>query len=119
MGQIENVKIDLKPWKALSIYTEYKLDATLIATVILECENGDYSYIEEDFYKLLDISKMPYYIKEDWIKYNKKDISIKVINEFIKNINDDSINSPFDNNVTELLELLKSVRRNLIINGVI
>jgi hypothetical protein len=56
---------------------------------------------------------MPNYIKEDWIKYNKKDVSLSLLNEQIKKLTND-----YDQ-FEEELSLLKSLRRELIINGII
>jgi type I restriction-modification system DNA methylase subunit len=56
---------------------------------------------------------MPIYIKEDWIKYNKKELSISLINEQIKKINNEF------NQFEEELGLLYSLRRDLILKGLI
>ena len=62
---------------------------------------------------MFDVSQMPIYIKEDWIKYNKKSVSLSLLNEQIKKLTND-----FDQ-FEEELNLLKSLRRDLIIKGII
>jgi len=56
---------------------------------------------------------MPNYIKEDWVKYNKKSLSLSLLNEQIKKLTND--NDQFEDE----LNLLKSLRRELIIKGII
>ena len=64
--------------------------------------------------KISDVSKMPYYIKEDWIRHNTKRLNILTINEHIKEISTNSINDD-----EKLIEELKIIRRDLIIKGII
>jgi len=56
---------------------------------------------------------MPLYIKEDWIKYNKKSLSLSLLNEQIK-----KLTNQYDQFEEELL-LLKSLRRDLIIKNIL
>ena len=81
-------------------------------TVLIE-KDGEYFFIVEEEQKLFDVSQMPNYIKEDWIKYNKKSVSLSLLNEQIKKLTND-----FDQ-FEEELNLLKSLRRDLIIKGII
>lgn len=54
-----------------------------ILTVIIESK-GEYFYLQDEKDKIDDVSKMPEYIKEDWVKYNKKDINLKILDKYIK-----------------------------------
>lgn len=106
-------EINVSPWKHIT--TSHKIDHhTLdeIFTILIE-KDGEYSYIVEECQKVFDISQMPIYIKEDWIKYNKKSLSLSLLNEQIKNLTNDF--GQFE----EDLNLLKSLRRELIINGIV
>lgn len=106
-------EINVSPWNHIT--TSQKIDNhTLdeIFTILIE-KDGEYFYIVEECQKVFDISQMPIYIKEDWIKYNKKSVSLSLLNEQIKRYTND-----FDQ-FEEELSLLKSLRRDLIIKGII
>lgn len=75
--------------------------------IIFELDNN-YFYIEDDFEKIKDVDKMPVYIKKDWYKYNKKELTLEVINShisFSKELEDD-----------DLFRSLVSIRRDYIID---
>jgi hypothetical protein len=106
-------EINVSPWNHITTTSKinnYSLDNYF--TVLIE-KDGEYSFIVEEEQKLFDVSQMPNYIKEDWIKYNKKDVSLSLLNEQIKKLTND-----YDQ-FEEELSLLKSLRRELIINGII
>lgn len=105
-------EINVSPWTHLTITSKinnYSLDNYF--TILIE-RDGEYSFLVEEEQKIFDISQMPNYIKEDWIKYNKKSLSLSLINEQIKKLTN------FDQ-FEEELTLLKSLRRDLIIQGII
>lgn len=123
-----NRDINLKPWNEVCLITKYE-HHTLInnATVLIE-NGGDYFYIHDDIEKVKDVSQMPEYIKEDWINYNKKPLNIPVLNQMIKSYENQlnsglerpfSLSEPSDDELEDLINLLKSLRRDLIINKVI
>jgi hypothetical protein len=123
-----NREINLKPWNEVCLITKYE-HHTLInnATVLIE-NSGDYFYIHDDIEKVKDVSQMPEYIKEDWINYNKKPLNIPVLNQMIKNYENQlnsglerpfSLTDPSDDELEDLINVLKSLRRDLIINKVI
>lgn len=106
-------EINVSPWNHLTTTSKinnYSLDNYF--TILIE-KDGEYSFLVEEEQKIFDISQMPKYIKEDWIKYNKKSLSLSLINEQIKKLTND-----FDQ-FEEELTLLKSLRRDLIIQGII
>jgi hypothetical protein len=106
-------EINLSPWKHLTTTQKvehHTLDE--IFTILIE-KDGEYSFLVEECEKIFDISQMPTYIKEDWIKYNKKSLSLSVLNEQIKKLSND-----YDQFEDEL-SLLKSLRRELILKGII
>jgi hypothetical protein len=106
-------EINVSPWNHLTTTSKinnYSLDNYF--TILIE-RDGEYSFLVEEEQKIFDISQMPKYIKEDWIKYNKKTLSLSLINEQIKKLTND-----FDQ-FEEELTLLKSLRRDLIIQGII
>ena len=106
-------KINLYPWKEITVSTKIDNHTLLgIFTILIE-KDGEYFFIIDDVEKIFDVSQMPNYIKEDWIKYNRKKLSISVINEQINKLNNDH-----DLFIDEI-NLLKSLRRGLIINGVL
>jgi hypothetical protein len=106
-------EINVSPWKHITTTSKinnYSLDNYF--TILIE-KDGEYYFIVEEEQKVFDISQMPNYIKEDWIKYNKKSVSLSLLNEQIKKLTND-----YDQ-FEEELSLLKSLRRELIINGII
>lgn len=106
-------EINVSPWNHLTTTSKinnYSLDNYF--TILIE-RDGEYSFLVEEEQKIFDISQMPKYIKEDWIKYNKKTLSLSLINEQIKKLTND-----FDQ-FEEEITLLKSLRRDLIIQGII
>jgi hypothetical protein len=75
---------------------------------ILFEKDSRFFYIEEDFEKVEDINKMPTYIKDDWYNYNKKELTLDVINShilFSKDLEDD-----------DLFKVLVAIRRDFIID---
>lgn len=106
-------EINVSPWNHITTSNKtnhHTLDE--IFTILIE-RDGEYFYIVEECQKVFDISQMPIYIKEDWIKYNKKSLSLSLLNEQIKKFTNE-----FDQFEDEL-SLLKSLRRDLIIKGII
>lgn len=112
--------INLSPWKEISISTEVQHHTLIeIATIIIS--NGeDYFIIEDDIEKVMDVSSMPHYIKEDWINYNKKELNQKVLDKHIAVYTDKSeMIYPPDREVEEIISTLKSIKRHLIIKKII
>jgi hypothetical protein len=106
-------EINVSPWKHITTTSKinnYSLDNYF--TILIE-KDGEYFFLVEEEQKVFDISQMPNYIKEDWIKYNKKSLSLSLLNEQINKLTNE-----FEQFEDEL-SLLKSLRRELIINGII
>jgi hypothetical protein len=81
--------------------------------LILIENDSQFFYINDEIEKIFDISQMPYYIKNDWIETNKINPTVKFVNYQISKLNNEY--GLFE----EELNLLKIIRRNLIINGII
>jgi len=108
-------EINVTPWNHITTTSKinnYSLDNCL--TILIE-KDGEYFFIVEEEQKVLDISQMPGYIKEDWIKYNKKELSLSLLNAQIKKFNE---YHDVDQLEEELI-LLKSLRRDLILKGLV
>jgi hypothetical protein len=106
-------EINVSPWNHLT--TTHKVEHHTLAeifTILIE-KDSEYFFLVEEVEKIYDISQMPDYIKEDWIKYNKKSLSLSLINEQIKKLTNDFYQ------FEDELSLLKSLRRDLIIKGII
>lgn len=106
-------EINVSPWKHLTT-TQHTDHHTLdsIFTILIE-KDGEYHFIVEEQEKVFDISQMPNYIKVDWINYNKKSLSLSLMNKQIKKLSNDR--DQFEDELT----LLKSLRRDSIINGIL
>lgn len=70
--------------------------------------DNQYYYIEDNYFKIEDVKKMPDYISKDWFVYNRKQLTLDIINKHINKNNDDELK----------LELM-SIRRNLFIDNVL
>jgi len=106
-------EINVSPWNHITTTSEinnYSLDNYL--TILIE-KDGEYFFIVEEEQKIFDISQMPLYIKEDWLKYNKKSLSLSLLNQQIK-----KLTNQYDQ-FEEELSLLKSLRRDLIIKNIL
>jgi hypothetical protein len=106
-------EINVSPWKHITTTSKINYHSLDNYFTILIEKDGEYSFIVEEEQKVFDISQMPNYIKEDWVKYNKKSLSLSLLNEQIKKLTND--NDQFEDE----LNLLKSLRRELIIKGII
>ena len=112
--------INLSPYKEISI-THRVLHHNLVneATIIIE-DGDEYYVIQDDREKIEDVSQMPNYIKEDWIKYNKKELTNQILDWHILKYTDDyEAQWPRDKEVEEVLNLLKSIKRHQIIKKII
>jgi hypothetical protein len=115
-----NRVINLSPWDKISMSTEVQHHTLIdIATIIIS-DDEDYYIIEDDIEKVMDVSQMPHYIKEDWINYNKKELTQSVIDKHIKVYTDKYESRYPPSEATEkTLSTLKSIKRHLIIKNII
>jgi hypothetical protein len=112
--------INLSPWKEISISTEVQHHTLIDVATIIIGDDEDYYTIEEDVEKIMDVSSMPHYIKEDWINYNKKELNQKVLDKHISVYTDKSeMQYPPDKEIEEIISTLKSIKRHLLIKKII
>lgn len=113
-------EINISPWKPVHLSTRYD-HHTLInyATLITQNTSDDYFYFYDDIEKIIDVSLMPNYIKEDWLNYNKKELNIAVLNSCISNCIEKIDTEPYSEENQKSLETLKLIRREHIIKGLI
>lgn len=124
---MDNRKINLSPWKEVSLISEFEHHTLIeMATLIIEKDN-EFFFIYEDIEKIRDVSIMPSYIKEDWIKYNRKELNVFILNKSIKEhetklkslseLNPIKTEEEWD--LEETIQLLRKLRRDIIIKGII
>ena len=112
--------INLSPWKEISISTEVQHHTLIDMATIIINNDEDYFVIEDDVEKIMDVSSMPHYIKEDWINYNKKELNQKVLDKHIAFWKDKSeMLYPPNKEIEEIISTLKSIKRHLIIKKII
>jgi hypothetical protein len=112
--------INLSPWKEISISTETQHHTLIEMSTIIISNDDDYYVVEEDIEKIMDVSSMPLYIKEDWINYNKKELNQKVLDKHIKVYTDKSdMQYPPDEEIEKVISTLKSIKRHLVIKKII
>ena len=112
-------KVNLSPYKEVSMVTKYH-NHTLVneANIIIE-DRDDYFVIHDDIEKVYDVSQMPNYIKEDWIKYNRKELTNQIIDGHIKYYIDLSEKQYPNEDILEVISKLKSIKRNQIIRKIL
>jgi hypothetical protein len=106
-------KIETSPWKHITTTTN--LDMTSIQnifTILIE-KDGEYSFLVDSDEKIFDISIMPLYIREDWIRYNKKPLNLELINNQIKQLSNNL------NLFEQEIMLLNALKREMLINQIL
>ena len=112
--------INFNPFKEVSIVKTWNIHTLRhMATVIVERDDVLW-YIEDEIEKLYDVSAMPVYIKEDWVNYNKKELTMEVVDAHIKDyVRLMESQWPSPDSWENTLATLKSIKRNLIIGKII
>lgn len=109
--------------KVLLTYDKYDIvngDIMNIQRIIFESE-GKLYYLSNDEEKIKDVMSSPDYIKLDWFKYNKIPLTIKHIDHISSLISERPILKPdgkIDENLQNLKQTLKSIRRDFVISEV-
>lgn len=104
--------------KTISFTTSYDIHSlNCIATLVFEYSDGNYYFLKDDIEKLRDVSSMPDYIRNDWINYNKKELTILESDYQIKIIQHELRHEvgKSQEKLIEYLESLKIIKRDLII----
>jgi hypothetical protein len=89
-------------------------------------DNDTYYYIKEEKEKFSEIVRMPSYIKEDWMRYNREELTTKHVDDIIKKIEVEhnkeqvkySYNIPYRVDLEEKIQKLRSVRRDLVLRKI-
>lgn len=100
-----------------------------MVNLIIE-SNNTYYFIEDELEKVIDVTQMPSYIQLDWFKYNKKELTLSMVNKHIKYLKESiedlytknmSIqkNIEIEQQIQQVLEKVFLIRRDLIINGIL
>ena len=87
---------------------------TPMSTIFIKDKDGNYFYLYDETDKMYDVSRMPPYIREDWVNYNKKDITNAVLEKWIAQFSNVGLVET-DYYVSEL----KSIKRDLIIKKIL
>lgn len=82
MVSLDSIKFNEWEIVCISSIIEHH-SVTEVATAIIL--NGDECYyVTDEAEKMVDVSKMPAYIIDDWVNYNKKSITTKILDKYIK-----------------------------------
>jgi len=115
-----NRSINLSPWKEISISKDTQHHTLIDMATIIISDDEDYYIIEDDIEKIMDVSSMPHYIKEDWINYNKKELTQKTVDKHIREYFDRSeMLYTKDEEIEDILSTLRAIKRQLIIKSII
>lgn len=105
----------------------FKLVDPIIEVIESIIEDNDiYYYIKEEKEKFNEIVRMPSYIKDDWMRYNREELTTKHIDDIIKKIEVEhnkeqikySYNVPYRIDLEEKIQKLVSLRRDLILKKI-
>lgn len=88
----------------------------LIKKFVVFNKDGNLMYLYEESEKLDDVSKMPEYIREDFLNHNLKYLTLEVFNEFTSVIFSEK--SPYDSKFLTKLEKIPSNDEIRIIDGI-
>jgi len=112
-------KNDLSPWKIVSYDSIFDRNQMIRKYLIFIEKDDNLYHLLDDCDKIDDVIKMPVYIKQDWINYNKIPTTIEVLNDVIERMEDLLTNSPCSSVSKNELRQLKAWRRNILIDKII
>ena len=119
MADWSSRRVNLSPYKEISMVTKYH-NHTLINEACIIIEDGDdYFVIQDDIEKVHDVSQMPNYIKEDWIKYNRKELTNQILDSHIQYYIGISEQQYPNEDILEIVNELKSIKRNQTIRKIL
>lgn len=121
MNFYDNISLNLQPHCDIISFSRKTHHHTLTDEITIIIEIKDEYYILQDEYdKVFDVSKMPNYIKDDWINYNKKELSDKILIQHIKEYEDRyNWQYPPSEQLKETLDKLKTIKRNQTIQKIL
>lgn len=102
----DGVNYDFGEWDIISVTIRTTHNYLMGVSNIIFSKDGLYYYIEEESDTLIRFMRMPDYIRDSYIRYNKVDLSISVIDAHI------NYHSVDNNHCSKLL----SVKRDLKIS---
>jgi hypothetical protein len=94
----------VKPYNFISLNLNSRYILYGLMNIIIELDDI-FFYIEDKSEVINDISKMPIYIRLDWLKYNRNELDLKTVNKHIEY---------HKNNEDDISELIM-IRRDIII----
>lgn len=113
-------ELDILPYIDVSIISKMDHHTLIKKSSLIISQNNEYFLIEDEYDKILDVSKMPIYIKKDWFDYNRKELTLPAINYHIMEYEKMNLelHDPFYDPEKKILEL-KSIRRDFLIKKII
>jgi hypothetical protein len=107
-------QVGFSGWEIVAISSEMDYHTlTEMATVFISGESGCY-YLYDELLKMQDVTKMPSYISEDWVNYNKKELNIKILDKYIKEFADVPLAES-----QYIASELKCIKRDLLLKKII
>lgn len=95
------------------IYSFYEVEYSglvMMSIIFIENNRGEVFYIRGNDSDIKNISKMPDYLKQDWLFYNKNEITMDFLDKYI---------SRYLNIKEDWVSFLIQIKRNLSINNII
>lgn len=99
--------IDLGEYEVIAFASEIYHHTLNDMIIFFVKKDNEYYYLYDEESKFQDITRMPISIKNDWINYNKKNLTLDIINKYINGVSDD------------MLQALKIAKRDIILGKII
>lgn len=75
-------------WVVVAISSEMEHHTLTEMATAFVSRNDESYYLFDELAKMQDVSKMPSYISEDWVNYNKKELTIEILDKYIGEFSD-------------------------------
>lgn len=106
--------IKFNGWEVIAYSSEIDHHSIKEMLTVFISKNDEYYFIHDELNKIIDVIGMPKYISDDWVNYNKKEVSLGILDKYIKEFSEVAlIESQY------IASELKSIKRDLIIKKII
>lgn len=111
MGSID---IKFSGWEIIAISSVIEHHSLTEMATVFVSKGDEYYYLYDELEKMQDVTKMPSYISEDWVNYNKKELNCQILDKHIKEFSEVGLIES-EHIASELL----SLKRDLILRKII
>jgi hypothetical protein len=112
MANLNQIKFN--GWEVVAASSIFEHHTIIEMGTIFISNGDDHFYLYDEVEKMIDVTKMPNYISEDWVNYNKKELNIKILDKHIKEFLEIG-----QTDAEFIANELKSIKRDLILRKLI